>query len=101
MQHFRHMMLRNLPLALLPGVVLPVAATAEAQGTEEGAGISRICQDGILRVAVPRVRAAPFFTLSDDPSSGVDIAIAEALARSLQVPLYVDHRAESFNQVVD
>jgi hypothetical protein len=47
------------------------------------------------------VRAAPFFTLSDDPSSRVDIAIAEALARSLQFPIHVDRHAESFNQVVD
>ena len=101
MQRLRRMMLRNLPLALLPGAAFPAAAAAEAKGTDANAAISHIRRDGMLKVAVPKVRAAPFFTLSDAPSSGVDIAIAEALARSLHGPLQIDRRAGSFNEVID
>lgn len=62
--------------------------------------IRRILDRGELVVALPKADSPPFFYQRDGRLHGVDVALAEGLARELQVGVRFHREAASFNEVV-
>lgn len=102
--------LRRRPLTLfvvLAGLLLwPFCAQAQT-GKPDSAqqplppDIRRIVERGELVVALPRLDSPPFFYTKDGAMQGLDIDLAQGLARELKVSLRFDRSAANFNEVVD
>jgi ABC-type amino acid transport substrate-binding protein len=81
------------PAFLRAAPVRPVPAPAP--------DIRRILDRGELVVAIPGFDYPPFFTLRHGVPEGVDIELAQGLARALGVKVRFDRKAATFNAVVD
>lgn len=82
-------------LALLPGRGLWAATPLLAPE------LRQIVARGELRVAMPSFDSPPFFYQDQGSLKGLDVDIAEGLARVLQVPVRFVRQAASFNGVVE
>lgn len=82
-------------LALLPGRGLWAATPLLAPE------LRQIVARGELRVAMPSFDSPPFFYQEQGSLKGLDVDIAEGLARVLQVPVRFVRQAASFNGVVE
>lgn len=82
-------------LALLPGRGLWAATPLLAPE------LRQIVARGELRVAMPSFDSPPFFYQEQGRLKGLDVDIAEGLARVLQVPVRFVRQAASFNGVVE
>lgn len=82
-------------LALLPGRSLWAATPLLAPE------LRQIVARGELRVAMPSFDSPPFFYQEQGSLKGLDVDIAEGLARVLQVPVRFVRQAASFNGVVE
>ncbi|MDX9706409.1 MAG: ABC transporter substrate-binding protein [Azospira sp.] len=84
-------------------LALPLAGRALAgplDAVPAAPDIRRILERGELVVALPKTDSPPFFYQRDGRLRGVDVALAEGLARELQVGLRFHREADSFNEVV-
>lgn len=63
--------------------------------------IARIVKRGELRVAMADLDTLPFFYRDGDRLAGLDVEMAKALARELEVEARFDRRPHSFNEVID
>jgi len=65
------------------------------------ADMSAITQRGVLVVAMSANDAPPFFYKKADKLVGIDVRMAEQLAREMHVKLRIDRTAQSFNEVIE
>lgn len=83
---------------LLPTVDYALAEALESMPTAPD--IHRILERGELIVALPKTDSPPFFYQRDGHLHGIDITLAEGLARELRVGLRFHRESESFDEVV-
>lgn len=79
----------------------PANAVRSVQGRLLAPDIARIALRGELVVAMLGVDTPPFFYEKDGVLAGLEVEMAQELARELQVQLRVTRQARSFNEVVE
>ena len=99
----RRAILAGIPLSLagLEAQAGPVAAASSVAGMAAATDLEILKQGGVLRIAVPNLKAAPFFTEGNDPKTSIDISLGMTMAQALDVRLEVDRRPATFNDAVD
>lgn len=81
--------------------VVLAGGPALAQDTSQLKDIRDMVGRGNLRVAVPDFDSRPFFNVVDDKLEGLDIELAQSIARELEVEVAFDRSPASFNAAVD
>lgn len=81
--------------------VILAAAPGSAQEAGRPDDIQGIAARGSLRIAVPKFDSRPFFSAVNDRLEGLDIELAQAIGRELEVAVAFDRSPESFNQAVE
>jgi len=89
-------------LFFLTTLFLAIAvAPAWADPVSRPADIDRILRRGTLVVAMTQADAPPFHMMTENGLAGVDVDLAQGLARALGVDLVFDRSARSYDEVVD
>lgn len=71
-----------------------------SQAQEFPPDIAAITSKSKLTVAITEFDNPPFYSVSDDQLTGIDITLAKALGEALGVPVEFDRSSKSFNDVV-
>lgn len=88
---------------LLLSALLAAIAVAPAWADPVGqpVDIERIVRRGTLVVAMTQADAPPFHKMTETGLTGVDVDLAQGLARALGVAVVFDRTAKSYDEVVD
>ncbi len=79
----------------------PTQTVRNVQGRLLAPDIARIVERGELVVAMLGVDMPPFFYEKDGTLAGLEVDMAQELARELKVSLRVNRQAKTFNEVVE
>jgi|UPI0003788E97 polar amino acid transport system substrate-binding protein len=84
---------------LLGAAVTAIAAPrAFAQPLSD---LTRLYRDNPLRIAMPRFASPPFFEASGPDNAGIDVALSQAIARTLETDVTFDRQPATFDEAVD
>jgi polar amino acid transport system substrate-binding protein len=63
--------------------------------------LTLIYRETPLRIAMPSFASPPFFEASGSDNSGIDVALTEAIARTLEVNVTFDRQPRTFDEAVE
>lgn len=63
--------------------------------------LSLIYRDNPLRIAMPRFASPPFFEAAGTENAGIDVALSQAIARTLEVDVTFDRQSQTFDEAVE
>jgi polar amino acid transport system substrate-binding protein len=63
--------------------------------------LTRIYREHPLRIAMPRFASPPFFEAEGTQNSGIDVNLADAIARTLEVEVTFDRKPATFDEAVE
>lgn len=63
--------------------------------------LSRIYRETPLRIAMPSFASPPFFEAAGTDNAGIDVTLAQAIARTLEADVAFDRQPRTFDEAVD
>lgn len=85
--------------ALLGGALAAIAVPRAL--AEPLSDLTRIYRNKPLRITMPGFASPPFFEAAGADNEGIDVVLAEAIARTLEVDVSFDRQPRTFDEAVD